>query len=183
MGRQRDCLETAATPLAGLTRPPHDYLMTETPKGSGRLLTPGEIALAKSVYRDSVNLAGVEVRRKKWAFFQPKHTVMAPCGHLHLHPESDMWSEDFSKEALGSQGLFLHELCHVWQTQRGVYLPLARHPFCRYSYTLKPGWKLHRYGLEQQAEIVRHAFLMRQGYPVPGAPPLSSYEALLGVFR
>ncbi len=54
-----------------------------------------------------------------------------------------------------------------------------RHPFCRYDYALKPGWSLSRYGLEQQAEIVRHAFLLRQGASVPGVSDASVYEALV----
>jgi hypothetical protein len=106
---------------------------------------------------------------------------MAPTGHVHVHPQSEHWSDDFGLEHPQRQGWFLHELTHVWQTQsRGkYYLPLMRHPFCRYSYVLKPGWPLHRYGLEQQAEIVRHAFLLRQGAQVPGAPPLGQYETIL----
>jgi hypothetical protein len=36
-----------------------------------------------------------------------------------------------------------------------------RHPFCRYDYELVPGKPFVRYGIEQQAEIVRHAFLAR----------------------
>jgi hypothetical protein len=75
--------------------------------------------------------------------------------------------------------LFIHELVHVWQHQKGIFLPLKRHPFCRYDYALKPGWKLHQYGLEQQAEIVRHVFLLRNGENVAGAPPLAQYEGIL----
>lgn len=157
--------------------------MMETTKGHARPLTAGEVRLARSVYHDSIDLSGVEIRRRKWAFFQPRHVAMAPCGHIHFHPEGNCWSEDFAGEGLGLRGLFLHELCHVWQWQRGVYLPLARHPFCRYSYTMKPGWRLPRYGLEQQAEIVRHAYLLREGYAVPGAPALGQYETLLAAFR
>jgi hypothetical protein len=48
----------------------------------------------------------------------------------------------------------------VWQWQQGVFLPLRRHPFCRYDYVLEPGKPFARYGLEQQAEIARHAFLL-----------------------
>jgi hypothetical protein len=150
-----------------------------TAKGGARRLTPGEVALAQSLYGTAIDYAAVEIRRRRWAFFQPRHVAMAPTGHIHFHPEGQ-WSEDFSAEGLGLQGLFVHEMCHVWQWQRGVYLPLARHPFCRYSYALKPGWRLPRYGLEQQAEIVRHAFLLREGYEVPGAPGLGAYETLLG---
>jgi hypothetical protein len=54
-----------------------------------------------------------------------------------------------------------------------------RHPFCRYGYEIVPGRPFLRYGLEQQAEIVRHAFLMRRGGRVKGKPPLEIYEALL----
>ena len=35
------------------------------------------------------------------------------------------------------------------------------------------------YGIEQQAEIVRHAFLLKRGAPVKGAPDRGVYEALL----
>jgi hypothetical protein len=83
------------------------------------------------------------------------------------------WSEDFSKENLGRQGFFIHEMTHVWQSQRGgpLYLPLMRHPFCRYSYALKPGKPFRRYGIEQQAEIVRHRFLADRGVPLAAVPP------------
>lgn len=79
------------------------------------------------------------------------------------------------------QGLFIHEMTHVWQAQtRGRwYLPLMRHPFCRYAYTLQPGWKLGRYGIEQQAEIVRHIFLLSRGFSAPGAAPLERYHGVL----
>ncbi|WP_419144912.1 hypothetical protein [Novosphingobium album (ex Hu et al. 2023)] len=79
------------------------------------------------------------------------------------------------------QGLFIHEMTHVWQTQtRGRwYLPLMRHPFSRYSYALQPGWTLERYGIEQQAEIVRHVFLLSHGIAVPGAEPLTRYKGVL----
>lgn len=106
---------------------------------------------------------------------------MAPDGHLWFHPESPLWCSDFACQSLELQGLFIHEMTHVWQAQtRGRwYLPLMRHPFCRYDYRLVPGWPLERYGLEQQAEIVRHAFLLRQGSTFPDRTLLESYDALL----
>ena len=106
---------------------------------------------------------------------------MAPMGHIHFHPRGTLWSEDFGADTPWRQALFLHEMTHVWQTQqRGrFYLPLMRHPFCRYDYALKPGQPFEQYGLEQQAEIVRHAFLLREGVAVPGAPTLAQYETLL----
>ena len=144
-----------------------------------RPLTPGEAALAASVFGDALDPARARVANRKWAFFQPRNTTMAPLGTIHFNPASGRYRDDFAAAPLGLQGLFVHELVHVWQHQQGIFLPLRRHPFCRYSYALEPGRPFHRYGLEQQAEIVRHAFLLRHGASVPGAAPLAQYESLL----
>jgi len=106
---------------------------------------------------------------------------MAPMGHLHFHPRAPHYCEDFAAAGILEQAHFIHEMVHVWQTQRlgRWHLVLRRHPWCRYDYALKPGWGLERYGIEQQAEIVRHAFLLREGATVPGAPSLAVYAAIL----
>ena len=144
-----------------------------------RPLTLGETALAAAVFGDAIDYASVRLSTRKWAFFQPRETVMAPRGCIHFHPRGHRYREDFSGSALVDQGLFIHEMVHIWQHQRGLFLPLARHPWCRYDYALKPGQPLHRYGIEQQAEIVRHAFLLKHGAIVPGAPPIAQYQTLL----
>jgi hypothetical protein len=140
-----------------------------------RPLTPAEIELARSVFGDSIDYAKVRLVKGKWWPFHPRDAAMAPMGNIWFHPAGGVWSDDFSKEPLGRQGLFIHELTHVWQTQaKGrFYLPLMRHPFCRYDYRLQPGRPFSRYGLEQQAEIVRHAFLAARGGEVARCPPLS----------
>ncbi len=106
---------------------------------------------------------------------------MAPCGHIHFHPEGGHYSDDFADEGTTLAGLFVHEMTHVWQTQkRGkLWLPLMRHPFCRYGFTLIPGKPLPRYGIEQQAEIVRHAWLARMGEPAGGGHDPDLLESLL----
>lgn len=146
---------------------------------SGRTLTPSEVALARSVFGDAIDYAPVRLHNRKWAFFQPRRTVMAPDGHIWFHPEGTGYCGDFCAQPLDAQGLFLHEMTHVWQRQKGIFLPLRRHPFCRYDYVLKPGQPFERYGLEQQAEIVRHAFLSREGRTIAGAPPLDQYLSVL----
>lgn len=140
-----------------------------------RSLTTGEIALARSIFGDAIDYRRVRLFRRKWWPFHPRNAAMAPMGNIYCHPEGDVWSDDFSTESLGRQGFFIHELTHVWQTHKGglFYLPLMRHPFCRYAYVLKPGKPFGRYGLEQQAEIVRHIFLAERGVSTPGAPPRS----------
>ncbi|MFQ3596535.1 MAG: hypothetical protein SNJ63_10535, partial [Sphingomonadaceae bacterium] len=47
------------------------------------------------------------------------------------------------------------------------YLPLA------------PGRPFRAYGIEQQAEIVRDAYLLAEGWKLPGRPPLAAYAALI----
>jgi hypothetical protein len=110
--------------------------------------------------------------KRKWWPFHPRNAAMAPLGHIYFHPLAGGWSDDFSAEPLGRQGFFIHEMTHVWQTQtKGrFYLLLMRHPWCRYSYTIEPGKPFERYGLEQQAEIVRDVFLAARGAAI-AAPP------------
>ena len=139
----------------------------------GRPLTSGETRLARGIFGNSIDYAQVRLFRRKWWPFHPRNAAMAPMGDIYFHPEGGAWSDDFSKEPLGTQGFFIHEMTHVWQTQKAgrFYLPLMRHPFCRYDYRLKPGKPFERYGIEQQAEIVRHRFLADRGIPVAVVPP------------
>jgi hypothetical protein len=136
----------------------------------------------RSVFADAIDCDQVRIRRRRWHPFQPRNITMAPCGHIHFPPASPFYCDDFSGAALGLQGLFIHEMTHVWQAQRKgrFYLPFFRHPFCRYRYELKPGRPLTRYGIEQQAEIIRHAFLLRRGVEPTGAGDVHEYERLLG---
>lgn len=151
------------------------------PVGGERPLTQGEVALVRSIFGTAIDCSAVTLRRKKWFPLQPRNTLMAPCGHIHFHPKGSNYSDDFAHAPLVEQGLFLHEMTHVWQTQvhGKYYLPLRRHPFCRYEYTLRPGQPLQRYGIEQQAEIVRHAFLLRRGWKLAGVSDARAYDALV----
>lgn len=151
------------------------------PIGGERPLTGGERALVIEVFGTAIDPDPVRLRRRRWLPFQPTGTVMAPMGHLHFAPASPHWCEDFACASLSAQGLFIHEMVHVWQAQtRGKWwLPLMRHPFCRYTYQYQPDRPFDRYGIEQQAELVRHLFMARRGSPSPGAPPLEALETLI----
>lgn len=148
-----------------------------------RGLTEGEINLARSIYHDAIDYSKVRIANRKFIFFQPKHTIMAPLGTIHFNPAGGAYEEDFSKSFLGRQGDFIHEMTHIWQHQCGIFLPVKRHPFCRYDYAIKPGQAFEKYGLEQQGEITRHTFLLRHGQQVLGAPPLATYEAIIPFAR
>ena len=139
----------------------------------GRPMTAGEIALARTIFGEAIDYSKVRLILGKWWPFQPRRSAMAPTGSIWFHPDAGGYSDDFSKEPLSAQGYFIHELTHVWQSQKGgkFYLPLMRHPFCHYRYQIKPGRPFKHYGLEQQAEIVRHRFLADRDFPVPIEPP------------
>lgn len=151
------------------------------PAGGERPLTGGEIALARQVFGDALDYGSITLRRRKWFAFQPRNITMAPLGHLHFHPRSEAYCDDFSTVDVLRQGLLIHELTHVWQTQsRGRYhLVCNRMPWARYDYSLKPGWHLTRYGIEQQAEIVKHAFWLRRGVKVAGVGDPAAYDVLV----
>ena len=137
-----------------------------------RALTAGEIELARSVFGEAIDYSRVKLVEGKWWPFHPRGAAMAPTGDIWFHPDRGGWSDDFAKEPLGAQAYFIHEMTHVWQAQKGghFYLPLMRHPFCRYSYVLRAGKRFERYGIEQQAEIVTHRFLAERGASVPCPP-------------
>ena len=145
-----------------------------------RPLTAGERAIAAHVFGPALDPDPVTLRRGKWFPFQPRAVTMAPDGHVWFHPRGTEWRDDFAAAGLASRKLFVHELTHVWQTQSGVNLILARRPFAPYAYLpLTPGKPFPAYGIEQQACIVADAYVLGEGAGVSGAPPLATYAALL----
>lgn len=148
---------------------------------TSRPLTMAETALARSIFGGAIDYGRVRLHNRKWWPFQPPRITMAPDGAMWFHPESKLFCDDFCDRPLEHQALFVHEMTHIWQAQRSgkYWLPLMRHPFCRYGYEVTPGKPFARYGIEQQAELVRHTFLLRQGVQLPGKPPLAVYEASL----
>ena len=141
-----------------------------------RPLTPGEIAFARTIFGDAIDYGRVRLFRGKWWPLQPRGTAMAPTGNIHFHPNGGGWSDRISRPSRSdNRPISCTSSTHVWQAQtKGrFYLPLMRHPFCRYHYELKPGQPFGRYGLEQQAEIVKDAFLASRGCLVRCSPPRS----------
>lgn len=138
---------------------------------SSRSLTAQERALATTMFGDAIRYEVVRIYVRKYFPFQPRRVTMAPDGHLWFHPHGNLYCNDFCDSPLMLQSHFIHEMTHVWQAQtKGRwYLPLMRHPWCRYEYDLVAGKPFARYGIEQQAEIVRHSFLYRNGVSPKGA--------------
>jgi hypothetical protein len=145
-----------------------------------RKLTAGEAALCWEMFGPSLDVQRIELRGQPWLVWQPKNVVMVPDGHFYFHPKSTAYAHDYSAQSVGLQAFFLHEATHAWQHQHGLNVVWRRGFWARYAYLpLTPGEPFSSYGIEQQAEIVRHAFLLSRDVKVPGAPPLETYRALL----
>ncbi|MFJ3455696.1 type IV secretion protein Rhs [Scandinavium goeteborgense] len=129
--------------------------------GGVRLLTLGEIALAKTLYGNSIEYFRVWVHRESYLPFnlQPITVAMSPDGEMWFREET--YSPDFCLDELPKKHRFMHEMMHVWQTQKGMFVR-TRGLFSRfadYSYSLDKADLLH-YGLEQQASIVSDYWLL-----------------------
>ena len=145
---------------------------------TSRPLTPGEIALTRSVFGDAIDTAPVRIHNRKWAFFQPRNITMAPMGHIHFHPQGGRYREDFSTAGLDLQGLFIHEMVHVWQHQQGIFLPLKRHPFCRYDYAIKPGQPL---AARTEISDALSKDLLKRGFKFVGSTICYSFMQAVGM--
>lgn len=146
---------------------------------SSRALTPAERMLAASVFGGALALEAVRIHRRKWWPFQPREVAMAPRGAIHFHPRARGYRACFADAELAAQAWLVHELVHVWQHQQRRNVILGRLANPRYRYRLAPGKAFADYGIEQQAQIVTHAFILRHGGAVADAPPLALLEALI----
>jgi len=161
-----------------------------------RPLTDGEIELIARQFGAGVDPAVVEVADDKFIRFQDDWTYMTPANTIYAPGE--LFEADFAAAGIDpyAQGVFVHEMTHVWQHQNGLDLIAAglitfagtRGDYGKaYPYTLDAGRDLTEYGIEQQASIVEDWFLMQvHGLP-PGRlenPPARDdlYQAVLASF-
>jgi hypothetical protein len=143
-------------------------------EGPGRALTANELALARPIFRDSIDYTRVRVLDAKYTFFQPDNTYMTPDGFIYA--PGRLWRDDFASPTsdIYMEAVFLHEMTHVWQYQSGKDLVaegvatfatnLGAYERA-YAYELDAARDLLDYGMEQQASIVEDWFLIGKQYP------------------
>lgn len=129
-----------------------------------RTLLPDEIALAKSVFQNTLNYSTVRITNTLGLGERPWTTNSPPLYLLNVGPDyPNMTADDDRKR------LLIHELTHVWQAQHLVPITLnsAVHQTlsainnggdvsAAYAYTVGKSWG--QYNIEQQASIVAHWF-------------------------
>lgn len=136
-------------------------------EGFERPLTFGEIVLARSVYGNSIFYDQVKIHCDSYFPFglQNENYAMAPNGELWFRKE--LYVKDFSTASLELQHTFIHEMGHVWQHQRGMWVRLRGlfSGVADYTYRLDGKKKLKEYNMEQQASIIAdYWFLTKVGY-------------------
>lgn len=135
-----------------------------------RAPTPGEINLAKRVFKDSVDYTKVKIHNKKYIFVQPDNSGMTPNGEIYA-VGSRTYSNDYALEGPRLRGFFIHEMAHVWQYQLNILSPAsaATSEFIlngfdyakAYEYELVTGKDLLKFRIEQQAQIIEDYYLIQ----------------------
>ena len=136
-----------------------------------RPLTSGEQTLATSVFGDALDPSRVRIVPI------PASTAVT-VGPVIFMPHDA--PRDFAAAPLHLQAWLIHELTHVWQFENRPLRTLGSWAKVAVSGGYGPGQPGYRYdlpfdwaalNLEQQARVVEHAFLMREGAAVRAATP------------
>ena len=141
-----------------------------------RRLTSGEGALAAEMFGSALDPSRVRVLALPvW-----NRAFVAGPG-LMVWPARIAW-RDFSQAPLGLQGVFVHELTHVWQAQNGVSLLIAKlragDSEAAYAYDAAGAADFLQLNIEQQAMVVQHAFLASRGAATPHPAELYAKASL-----
>lgn len=135
-----------------------------------RGLSDAETALARSVYGGLIDYDKVTVINCPYLPWQPPGTFMAPNGCIFVNNEH--YRDDYAVSGLGYQAIFIHEMAHILQYQKGInvlglgallhaahYLSFKR--YNPYKYVFSEGKSFFDYNIEQQGDIARDIFLKR----------------------
>ena len=135
-----------------------------------RNLTQGEIEMCQTVFGSLIQYQQVKIVNQPYLPWQPNNMFMAPEGYIHIRDLH--FKNDYSKENINFQGIFIHEMTHIFQYQhhinvllKGALLQTARfisfNLYNPYQYTFKKGKKFFDYNIEQQGDIARDIYLQK----------------------
>lgn len=134
-----------------------------------RSLTLREEALAKAVFKSSIDYKKVRIHDKKYFPLQPRDVGMTPNGEIYVSGDL-LYSSDYGVDSHYHKSFFIHEMAHVYQYQLKILNPIASaigeyltngfNYLKAYEYTLEVGKDLLEYSLEQQAQIISDYFLL-----------------------
>lgn len=151
-------------------------------KNDSRKLTAGEISLAKSIFKNSVNYAGIKIHKGSYFPFnlQNVDTAVTPNGDMYFMPKH--YQADFSRAVPTYQHWFIHEMTHVWQYQLGLNVKMRGSVSWAVSYRYSlPNYKLiSDYSMEAQASMIADYFwLLKFGHS--GFDGVTNFEGIRGI--
>ncbi len=132
-----------------------------------RALTEGEINIARTIFGNMINYSAVEIYQERFAGIIPvlEQRPMAPNGNIYFHPDNPNYRDDFSTASLDLQGMFIHEMTHVWQDQTGDNVTYRGIFEREYKYVLECDKEFTEdYNIEQQGQILMDYFFRRMGH-------------------
>lgn len=141
-------------------------------EGDARLLTAGEIELAKKIFGDSVDYTKVKIHNGAY-MIGAGNNAMTPNGEMYFPTRN--YFHDFSIVNDYLKIWFIHEMTHVWQYQLGYNMKWAGILIkFKGGYSYNPGQEMPRayiynpttdinksmadFNMEQQGDLVSHYF-------------------------
>ena len=126
--------------------------------------TPEEKALAQRVFGSLLDCERPKIIATRYLPWQAHGILMAPNGNIYVNLSD--YSSNYALESKFIQGIFIHELAHVMQYQRGIHVLLkgallqsayylSFKYYNPYKYTYHPQKAFSSYNIEQQGEIAR----------------------------
>lgn len=142
-----------------------------------RGMTAGEIAMARTVFKGSIDYGKVKIHRGG-LLGKPTSSgnAMTPRGEIHFPDTPSGYKDDFSMESKSDQVWFIHEMAHVWQYQLGynvIWAGIRLGAKGGYSdddqANVSPAYRYYPDGqdkektltelnMEQQAQLISHYF-------------------------
>lgn len=103
--------------------------------GSKRLLTSGEIAMSRLIFKDAIDYSKVWIHLGGLIHTKTGN-AMTPAGEIYLPKDDYLKTPDYSKATGENRHWFIHEMVHVWQYQMGASTGwLGINQLCKGGYT------------------------------------------------
>ena len=103
--------------------------------GSKRLLTSGEIAMSRLIFKDAIDYSKVWIHLGGLIHTKTGN-AMTPAGEIYLPKDDYLKTPDYSKATGENRHWFIHEMVHVWQYQMGASTGwLGIKQLCKGGYT------------------------------------------------
>lgn len=103
--------------------------------GSKRLLTSGEIAMSRLIFKDAIDYSKVWIHLGGLIHTKTGNAMM-PAGEIYLPKDDYLTTPDYSKALGQDRHWFIHEMTHVWQYQMGASTGwLGIKQLCKGGYT------------------------------------------------